>query len=69
MYNDLPGGRAPNLWPLLTGGHCSKVALCYKNNIGTPKWWSLEAVGSDSTVHTNNNVMPEILPIFEFILG
>ena len=27
----------PNLWPLLTGGRCSEVALCYKNQKWDPK--------------------------------
>jgi len=31
----------PNLWRLLTGDRCSKVALCYKTEIGTSKRWSV----------------------------
>ena len=39
-----------NLWPLLTGGHCSEVALFYKIENGTPKWWLLYAGGRYSEV-------------------
>ena len=30
-----------NLWPLLKGGRCSEVALCYTKWKWHPKWWSL----------------------------
>jgi hypothetical protein len=29
-YIDHP--RDPNLWPLLTGGRCSEVAVCYNDS-------------------------------------
>ncbi len=31
VYNDHPHLGTQNLWPLLTGGHCSEAALYYEN--------------------------------------
>ena len=42
-----------NLWPLLTSGRCSEVAMCYKYWNETPKWRSLFASGRYSEVVVN----------------
>ncbi len=35
----------PILWPLLIGGRCSELILCYKTLIGAPKWRPLQTGG------------------------
>jgi len=43
-----------NLWPLLTGGRCTEVALCYENWNWDPKKWSLQTSGRYSEVVVNS---------------